>query len=177
MTVINIHSKKFTPYLQQQMLEQRIAELAKAIEIDYQNKKPIFLVVLNGAFIFAADLIRQINLTSEITFVKIASYQGQQSTQKVTDLIGLSENLTGRDVVIIEDIIDTGLSIKHVLELLDKQKPTSVSIVTLLFKKEALKHPITPNYVGFEIKNKFVLGYGLDYDGLGRNLKDIYEEL
>lgn len=177
MTVITIHNKSFTPYLQQQILEQRIAELAKAIEADYSSKKPIFLVVLNGAFIFAADLIRQINLTSEITFVKIASYQGQQSTQKVTDLIGLSENLANRHVVIIEDIIDTGLSIKHVLELLHKQHPKTISIVTLLFKKEALKHPIKPNYVGFEIKNKFVLGYGLDYDGLGRNLKDIYEEL
>jgi hypoxanthine phosphoribosyltransferase len=173
MQINNLQVEVFIPNNQ---IQQRVKSIAVEINQAYNGKKPIFLAVLNGAFIFAADLMREITIQSEISFVKIASYSGTQSTENIKELIGFNENLANRHVIVVEDIIDTGLSMKHILEQLALLNPASVAVVTLLLKKEALKHQVQVDYVGFEIANKFVLGYGLDFDGLGRNLPDIYAE-
>ena len=164
----------FDIFIPAEQIKQQVKTIGKALNRDYEGKRPLFLAVLNGAFIFAADLMREVTIQSEISFVKIASYSGTQSTETIKELIGFSETLENRHIIVIEDIIDTGLSMKHILEQLALLKPASVAVVTLLLKKEALKHHVQVDYVGFEIANKFVLGYGLDFDGLGRNLPDIY---
>lgn len=173
---MQINNLLFGVFIPNNQIQQRVKTIAAEINQSYNGKKPLFLAVLNGAFIFAADLMREITIQSEISFVKIASYSGTQSTETIKELIGFSESLENRHVVVIEDIIDTGLSMKHILEQLALLNPASVAVVTLLLKKEALKHKVQVDYVGFEIANKFVLGYGLDFDGLGRNLPDIYAE-
>lgn len=176
MATIKVHDRFFEPFILSDEIEKRVKQIASAISNEYEGKNPLFLAVLNGAFILAADLLREINFQSEISFVKISSYQGTQSTETVKELIGFTENLSGRHVIIVEDIIDTGLSMNHILKQVNAYNPDSVKIATLLMKREALQFPIEADYIGFEIEQKFVLGYGLDYDGLGRNLPHIFVE-
>lgn len=144
------------------------------ISKDYEGRCPLFLVVLNGAFLFAGELVKHIPLTCEITFIRLSSYSQTESTGKVKEIIGLDDNIENRDIIIIEDIVDTGLTIAQLLKQIEDKKPKSVEIATLLHKPEALKTPVAMRYIGFEIENKFVVGYGLDYDGIGRNLDSIY---
>ena len=176
MATLKIHDRFFEPFILSDEIDKRVKLIAAEISNEYNGKNPLFLAVLNGAFILAADLLREIQFQSEISFVKISSYQGTQSTDNIKELIGFTENLNDRHVIIIEDIIDTGLSMKHILEQVYSYKPASVKVATLLLKKAALKHAVQTDYVGFEIENKFVVGYGLDYDGLGRNFPHIYVE-
>jgi hypoxanthine phosphoribosyltransferase len=177
MPTIKIHDKFFKPFITQSQIQSQISTLATRLSADYTITNPLFLVVLNGSFIFAADLLRQLPIGCEVSFTKLASYQGTQTTGTVNQLIGLQEKISDRHVIIIEDIIDTGLTIHSLLQQLNTQQPASVKIVTLLVKPSALIHPLSIDYIGFEIENKFVLGYGLDYDGLGRNLPEIYVEV
>jgi hypoxanthine phosphoribosyltransferase len=173
--MVEVKDKRFVPYLSEADLSQRISSMGAKISSDFGGKTPVLLGVLNGAFMFLSDLAKTIDVPVEIQFVKVASYESTASTGKVKDLIGLNIDLTGREVIIVEDIVDTGLSMKHILNIVGEKNPVKISIATLLLKPEALKEPLDIDYIGFEIPNKFVVGYGLDYDGLGRNLKEIYQ--
>jgi hypoxanthine phosphoribosyltransferase len=177
MSIIKVHDRNFEPFISAKQIDERLSTIAQEITHEYKDKNPLFIAVLNGAFILAADLFRKINFQSEISFAKISSYAGTSSTENIKQLIGFSESITGRHIIIIEDIIDTGLSMQHVINQIQSHHPASVKILTLLFKPKSLKVDVTPHYVGFLIEPKFVLGYGLDYDGLGRNLPDIYAEV
>jgi hypoxanthine phosphoribosyltransferase len=172
--MINILDKTFVPFISKEDIETRIAELAAAIGKDYKDTCPVFLVVLNGAFLFASELVKRISLSCEITFIRVSSYSKTESTGKVKEIIGIDKNLENRDVVIIEDIVDTGLTMSQLLAQIRLKSPKSVEIATLLHKPESLKTPIDLRYTGFKIPNKFVVGYGLDYDEIGRNLDAIY---
>jgi len=172
--MINILDKKFVPLISREDIESRIATLAADIAIDYEGRCPLFLVVLNGAFLFASELVKRIPLTCEITFIRLASYSRTQSTGSVREIIGLDGNMEGRDIIIIEDIVDTGLTMAQLLRQIESLSPASIAVATLLHKPEALQTPIDIRYTGFNIENKFVVGFGLDYDGLGRNLDAIY---
>jgi hypoxanthine phosphoribosyltransferase len=172
--MITIHDKTFSPFISRDAIENRIAELADQIHSDYEGKNPLFIVVLNGAFLFASELVKRVPLSCEITFVRLSSYEQTESTGKVRQIIGLEEKLTGRDVIIIEDIVDTGLTMHQLLLKIQTLGPLSIEIATLLHKPEAIKKPIGLRYIGFEIPNRFVVGYGLDYDGVGRNLNALY---
>lgn len=172
---ITLKDKAFAPYITAEQIAKRIAELGAQISADYSGKCPLFLAVLNGSFMFAADLIRSVKGDCTISFVKLASYHGTNSTGEVRELIGLNEDIRGRDVVIVEDIVDTGLTIDKVVQALEKHSPASVKIATLLYKPKAYKGHQKIHYSAIEIPNDFIVGYGLDYDGLGRNLKDIYK--
>ena len=175
MMTINVLDKKFVPYLSAETIAERIEELATKINEDYADKNPIFIGILNGSFMFASDLYKQITVSSTISFIKLVSYKGTTSTGTVITSIGLEEDLTGRNVILIEDIVDTGKTLSEFLPTIQKQQPNSIKICTLLQKPEALLHPLEVDYVGFQIPNKFVVGFGLDYDGYGRNLKEIYQ--
>jgi len=175
MPVITVHDKKFIPYLGAAEIRDQVQRIADEINRDYAGKKPLFIAILNGAFIFAADLFKLITLEAEISFIKLASYKGIKTSGKVVTAIGLDADLHKRDVIIIEDIVDTGKTLFQFLPQLQHQHPTSLKIATLLHKPDALHHPLTIDYLGFNIPNKFVIGYGLDYDGLGRNIKEIYQ--
>lgn len=172
---IHVLDKKFVPYLSAETIAKRIEELAAKINEDYADKNPIFIGILNGSFMFASDLYKQITVSSTISFIKLVSYKGTTSTGTVITSIGLEEDLTGRNVILIEDIVDTGKTLSEFLPTIQKQQPNSIKICTLLQKPEALLHPLEVDYVGFQIPNKFVVGFGLDYDGYGRNLKEIYQ--
>lgn len=176
MAIIKVHDRFFESFILSSEIAIRVKSIANQLNEAYEGKNPLFVTVLNGAFIFAADLLRELTIENEITFVKIASYQGTQSTENITELIGFSDNITNRHIIIIEDIIDTGLSMKHIVTKVQALNPASINIVTLLLKPTALKYPIQIAYIGFEIENKFILGYGLDYDGQGRNLPHIFVE-
>ena len=172
---IIVEGLPFVPYITHDRIEARIKELALSLKEDLKNCKPIFLCVLNGAFVFAADLIRALELTdSKIQFVKYSSYEGTQTTGKVKKILGLNEDVEGKDVVIIEDIVDTGLTAVQMIEDIKEKKPASVKFVTLLHKPENARIDYTPDYVAFSIPPKFIIGYGLDLDGKARNLRDIY---
>lgn len=175
MAVIKVHDKSFETYLAEDQIQQRIKELAAAINADYAGKRPLFIAILNGSFMFAADLFKQVNIDAELCFIKLASYKGMKSSGNVVTSIGLEDDLFGKDVVIVEDIVDTGKTLHNFLPKLMHQQPKSLKIASLLHKSEATEYPLTIDYVGFDIPNKFVVGYGLDYDGLGRNLKEIYQ--
>lgn len=175
MMTIHVLDKKFVPYLSAETIAKRIEELAAKINEDYADKNPIFIGILNGSFMFASDLYKQITVSSTISFIKLVSYKGTTSTGTVITSIGLEEDLTGRNVILIEDIVDTGKTLSEFLPTIQKQQPNSIKICTLLQKPEALLHPLEVDYVGFQIPNKFVVGFGLDYDGYGRNLKEIYQ--
>jgi hypoxanthine phosphoribosyltransferase len=175
MSILKVHDKEFLPYINSAEIEKEVSRVAVEINSDYEGKHPLFIAILNGAFIFAADLFRQINLESEIGFIKLASYKGVKSTGKVITAIGLDAELYGRDVIIIEDIVDTGKTLHQFLPQLEHHHPASLKVASLLHKPAAMVHPIKIDYLGFTIPDKFVLGYGLDYDGLGRNLKEIYQ--
>lgn len=172
---IVVEGLPFVPYITRDHIDTKVKELAARLRDDLKDSKPIFLCVLNGAFVFAADLIRAIGLTdSKIQFVKYSSYEGTQSTGNVKQILGLNEDVEGKDVVIIEDIVDTGLTAVKMIEDLKKKNPASVRFVTLLHKPENSKINFTPDYVAFTIPPKFIIGYGLDLDGKARNLKDIF---
>lgn len=174
MSTVKIKDKEFTIMIPADKIQLRVQAIADRINEDYTNKQPLFLGVLNGAFLFMADLFKKINLECELSFIRVSSYSGTASTGHVKSVMGLNESISGRHIIIVEDIIDTGDTANYLLEELKKHTPASVSIATILFKPTALKHDIKPEYVGFEIPPAFVVGYGLDYDGLGRNLNDIY---
>lgn len=175
MSIIKVIDKQFKPYITAAEIDIRIKDMAEKINADYKGKKPIFIAILNGSFMFAADLFKSISIEAEICFIKLASYKGTKSTGNVITSIGLDEPLQGRHVVIIEDIVDTGNTLTKFLPQLYNQQPASLKIAALLQKPEALEHPLELHYVGFSVPNKFLLGFGLDYDGLGRNLAEIYQ--
>lgn len=175
MSVITVNDKNFQPYLTSAMIGEQIKRLATDINRDYVNKRPLFIAILNGSFMFASDLFKELTIDAEICFIKLASYKGTRSTGHVITSIGLDESLKDRHVVIIEDIVDTGKTLNEFMPQLHDQHPASLKIAALLHKPEALKHPITIDYLGFNVPDKFLLGYGLDFDGLGRNLKEIYQ--
>lgn len=173
--VIQVHDKKFQPYLKAEEIHQQVIRLAASIDKDYKGKRPLFIAILNGSFMFAADLFKELSIEAEICFIKLASYKGTRSTGNVITSIGLDESLKDRHVVIVEDIVDTGKTLYEFLPQLKDQRPASLKIAALLHKPEALEFPLNIDYLGFSVPNKFLLGYGLDYDGLGRNLKEIYQ--
>lgn len=174
-SIIQIHDKNFEVYLSQERIDQAVKTLAQTINSTYATKEVIFVAVLNGAFMFSSDLLKQINLTCQVSFVKMASYQGTQSTGRVDQLIGLDNSIEGKHIVILEDIVDTGLTLEKLRVLLGNDEPASIATATLLFKPEAFKGKINPEFVGITIPNDFVVGYGLDYNEHGRNLKEIYK--
>jgi hypoxanthine phosphoribosyltransferase len=174
MSVIRVHDKSFEPYLTEEDIAAAISKIAAALNKEYQNKRPLFIAVLNGSFIFASDLFKELTIEAEICFIKLASYKGTKSSGQVITAIGLDVDLFGRDVVIIEDIVDTGKTLNEFLPQLHHQHPASMKIVALLHKPEATVFPLQIDYLGFTIPDKFVVGYGLDYDGLGRNIPAIY---
>jgi hypoxanthine phosphoribosyltransferase len=161
--------------ISKQEINQQVSVLADKISKDYKGQDPLFIIILNGSFIFAADLLRALTIPAEMSFVKLSSYSGMQSSDSVLTDIGLKENPEGRHIVIVEDIVDTGKTLFSFLPELQKHRPASIKIAALLCKPEALTCDIKADYVCFEIPNKFVVGYGLDYNGMGRNLPDIYE--
>ena len=175
MSTIRVHDKDFEIFLSEKEIQARVKEIAAAVDKDYEGKKPLFIAILNGSFMFASDLFKQLHIDAEITFIKLISYKGMKSSGKVITSIGLEDDLFGRHVVIVEDIVDTGKTLYDFLPKLKHQQPASMKIATLLHKPEATKFPLTLDYVGFSITDRFVVGYGLDYDGLGRNLKEIYQ--
>lgn len=173
--MIKILDREFVPYISDQEIAKRTKEMGLEISKEYENKKPLLISVLNGSFIFTADLIRSISTPIEISFIKVASYEALKSTGKVREILGLKENVFGRDIVILEDIVDTGTTLEHLLETFKDLGTKSIKVATLLHKPSVQKKADQPDFVGFEIPNKFVVGYGLDYEGLGRELKDIYQ--
>jgi hypoxanthine phosphoribosyltransferase len=175
MSIIKVHDKQFQPYIGAKELQLRIKEMADQINKDLEGEKPLFIAILNGSFMFAADIFKYLTIEAEISFIKLVSYKGTKSTGNVVTSIGLDEDLYGRTVVILEDIVDTGKTLHQFLPQLEHQQPKKLMIAALLTKPEALLHPIKIDYLGFSVPNKFLLGYGLDYDGLGRNLPEIYQ--
>ena len=174
MSEVTIKDKTFKTFIPEADLLRRVKEVANQISHDFEGKNPLLLAVLNGSFIFAADLMRYITIPCEISFVKLASYQGIASTGEIKEVIGLNEDITNRAVIIVEDIVDTGATMKRMIEKLGTRSPASLDICTLLLKPGKLKAPLNIKYVAMEIPNDFIVGYGSDYDQLGRNLRDIY---
>lgn len=174
-TVVQVKDKKFALYISEETILARVKEVAAQMDTDLRKKNPLFLVILNGSFIFAADLLRNINFPCEITFVRISSYEGTSSTGRVKQLIGLNENIEGRTLVIVEDIIESGCTMKEVLRILDEKKPKDVYITSLFVKPGCLKVDLNIDYRCFDIENDFIVGYGLDYNQEGRNLPHIYQ--
>lgn len=174
MDTIKIKDKEFKVFIPEAEVKQRVKAVAEQINKDMAGKNPLLLAVLNGSFIFAADLMREITIPCEISFVKLASYQGTTSTGEIKEVMGINEDLSGRTVIIVEDIVESGLTMKQMIESLGTRGPQSVHICTLLLKPERLKVELDIEYVAFSIPNDFILGYGLDYDQQGRQLKDIY---
>ena len=171
---IQIKDKTFAVSIPQEKIISEVKRVAGEISRDYAGREPVFLAVLNGSFVFAADLLREISLPCEISFVRLASYQGVSTTGEIREIMGLNIDITGRPVVIVEDIVDTGLTMAHMLETLKKHNPSSVDICTLLLKPGKLQVDLDIRYCCMQIPNDFIVGYGLDYDGFGRNTKDIY---
>ncbi|MCR5470637.1 MAG: hypoxanthine phosphoribosyltransferase [Prevotella sp.] len=171
---VKIIDKTFRTFISEADIKKRVKELAAQISKDMADKNPLLLSVLNGSFIFAADLMREMTIPCEISFVKLASYQGTISTGKIKEVIGINEDLTGRTVIIVEDIVDTGATMKNMMESLGTRNPESIHICTLCVKPDKLKEPLDIAYAAFSIPNDFIVGYGLDYDQQGRQLKEIY---
>ena len=174
MDTVKIKDKSFRVSIPESEIMERVKAVAEKINKDMAGRNPLLLAVLNGSFVFAADLMRMLTIPCEISFVKLASYQGTTSTGKVKEVIGINEDLAGRTVIIVEDIVETGLTIKRMIESLGTRNPESIHICTLLLKPACLKVPLNIEYAAMEIPNDFILGYGLDYDQQGRNLRDIY---
>ena len=175
MPVIKVHDKIFIPYLPESLILEKVKELAAQLDADYTGKKPLFIAILNGSFMFAADLFKELTIEAEICFIKLASYKGTKSTGQVITAIGLDIDINNRHVIILEDIIDTGKTMNEFLPQLRNQQPVSLKVAVLLHKPDATVFPITIDYCCFSIPNKFVLGYGLDFDGLGRNIRELYQ--
>ena len=167
--------KNFVPYLYESEIKSTIKRIAEQINKEYEDKQPLFIAILNGSFMFASDLFKEITIPCEISFIKLASYKGTKSTGSVITAIGLEAEIFNRDIIIIEDIIDTGKTLSEFLPQLQNQQAKSIKICALLHKEEATRYPINIDFLGFTIPNRFVVGYGLDYNGYGRNLKEIYQ--
>lgn len=174
---MKIKDLTFEKFINETAITEKVNKLAAQINQDYAGRSPLFLPILNGSFIFASDLLREITLNCRVSFVKHSSYQGTASTGQLKTLIGLNESIFNQDIIIVEDIMDTGLTLSKVVEELRSLGTRSVEIVTLVRKAPAREHAVQPKYLGFDIDDEFILGYGLDYDGLGRNLKDIYKQV
>ena len=172
--MLQIHDKIFEPYITKQELNKAIEKIADDISIDCKSDTPLFLGVLNGSFMFCSDLLKAYQNPCEISFIKLASYEKTQSTGQVNELIGINEDLTNRTVIVVEDIIDTGNTLEKIIALLEKTSAKTIKIATLFLKPTVYKKGIKIDYIGMEIPNKFILGYGMDYDGLGRNLSEVY---
>ena len=175
MYTITVKDKIFSPFITASEIDQAISKIAVAMNEDLAGKNPLFLIVLNGAFMFAADLVKKLNFPCELSFIKLASYSGTKSSEKVRELIGLNEDLIGRTVVVIEDIIDTGITLGDLMETVKSKNAVEVKLAALLFKPKAFQKSYPIDYIGIEIPNDFIVGYGLDYDGFGRNYPDIYK--
>ncbi len=175
MDTIKVLDKKFKKFLSEEEILAQVKRVAQEINRDYEGKKPLFLCVLNGSFMFASDLLKEITLECNIHFVKLASYEGVISTGKVREVIGISQPLKGRDVIVVEDIVDTGVTMEHMLETLGTREPNSIQVCTLLCKPGKLQVDLDLKYVAMNIPDDFIVGYGLDYDGCGRNYRDIYK--
>lgn len=174
MKQVTYNGLTFEPYIEKETIQTRIKELAKVITEEYRGKKPLFVCVLNGAFPFASELFLNVDTDAEITFIRLKSYEGTSSSGVVKEVMGLTEDIAGRPVIVVEDIVDTGNTIHRLVKDLKAKNPESVKIATLLFKPESLTCDVNPDYVGFAIPPKFIIGFGLDLDGLARNLQDIY---
>lgn len=174
MEKVKIHDKEFRISISAEKIQKRIAELGKQLSSEMNGKKPMFVAVLNGSFLFAADLLKNVTCECEITFVRVSSYAGTASTGTVRNLVGLNEKIEDRTIILVEDIVDTGDTVMYLLNELRKEHPKEIKLASLLLKPKALKHSIQVDYIGFEVPNDFLVGYGLDYDGIGRNLNDIY---
>ncbi len=175
MEIIQVKDKRFSPFIKTERIEEAVQKVADQINHDLKGKNPLFIVVLNGAFMFASDLFKKITIDCEVSFVKLSSYVGTQTTSTVRELIGLDRILKGRTVIVVEDIIDTGITMGHTIPMLHKLEAENVRIATLLFKPDAFQKDYKIDYIGMEIPNDFIVGYGLDYDGLARNLPEIYK--
>lgn len=174
MKQVTYNGLTFEPYIKREKIQARIEELGKELTAEFAGKRPLLVCVLNGAFPFASELFMNLDTDAEIAFIRLKSYEGTSSTGTVKEVMGLTENVEGRPVILVEDIIDTGQTIKRLVDTLEAKKPASIKIATLLFKPESLQCDVKPDYVGFAIPPKFIIGYGLDLDGLARNLRDIY---
>lgn len=177
MKTVSIKDKRFELFLTQEQIEQSIDKIASQLSQELAGKDPLFICILNGAFMFASELMKRVNIPSELTFVKLSSYSGTSTTGQVKEIFGLVESIKDRTVVVVEDIVDTGRTVENIIEELNKYNPKEIKIATLLFKPDALVKDIELDYVALEIPNDFIVGYGLDYDGYGRNLPDIYKVL
>lgn len=175
MATIKVFDKEFVPYISEEEILQKVRALSAQLDKDYEGKKPLFIAILNGAFMFASDVFKHLSIEAEICFIKLASYKGTKSSGHVITAIGLDTDVTGRDVVILEDIVDTGKTLNEFLPQLKNQNPRSLKVATLLHKPDATIYPIHIDYCCFTIPNRFVLGYGLDYDGFARNLRELYQ--
>lgn len=173
--MIQLHDKFFKPYISQQEVQMALENMAAKIEADFKDEIPVFIGVLNGSFMVVSDLMKHYNGQCEVSFIKLSSYEGTQSTHNVQQLIGLNHDLTNRSVIVVEDIVDTGTTVETLTSLFENHQVKTLKIATLFFKPEAYTKSVNIDYVGFEIPNKFIVGYGLDYDGLGRNLPEIYQ--
>jgi hypoxanthine phosphoribosyltransferase len=175
MSSLVVHDKTFIPYLSEPEIIEKVNQLAAQLSEDYKDKRPLFISILNGSFMFSSDLFKRLTIEAEICFIKLASYKGTKSSGQVVTAIGLDIDIHGRNIVILEDIIDTGKTMTHFLPQVYNQQPASLKIAVLLHKPEASVYPLNIDYTCFTIPNKFVLGYGLDFDGLGRNLPELYQ--
>lgn len=175
MSTIKINDKVFNISITHEMIQEGVKRVADEINKDYKGRKPLLLGILNGSFMFTADLMKNLDIECEISFVKFSSYEGTDTTGNVRQLIGLTESIKGRDIIIVEDIVDTGLTMQKILDILAVDEPQSIAIASLILKPARLKVPVYVKYSVFNIPDRFIVGYGLDYDGLGRNLPNIYE--
>jgi len=175
MAIIKVKDRKFEMSINASVIDVAVQRVAREINHDYEGKDPLFLAILNGSFIFAADLLRKITIPCRISFVKLASYSGTTSKKQIDELIGLNEDINGKHVIIVEDIVDTGLTINKLLMDLKHFNPASIRLACFTFKKDAFQKDFQIDYLGLTIPDEFVVGYGLDYDGYGRNLPDIYK--
>ena len=173
--IVQVHEKRFKLFIPEAQIQKEVTRIAEEMNRDLANKDPIFLGILNGAFMFASDLYKQLTFPCQITFLKLASYSGTQSTGTVKQLIGINRDLKERVVVVLEDIVDTGVTLETIIRQLSGYQPSEIRVATFLHKPEATIKEVKLDYVGIEIPNDFILGYGLDYDGYGRNFKEIYQ--
>jgi hypoxanthine phosphoribosyltransferase len=173
--LIQLHDKQFVPFISSQEIDFALATMASQVEADFADEIPVFVGVLNGSFMVVSDFMKHYKKPCEVSFIKLASYEGTTSTNEIKKLIGLNQDLTGRTVIVIEDIVDTGNTVAELKELFKKQNVKHLKIATLFFKPEAFKKDLKLDYIGIRIPNKFIVGFGLDYDGLGRNLPEVYQ--